>query len=81
MRKLNDKQTIKVNINDSNIKVIKGFDTLLFADNNIMAYCKLMDVLKDIEGSSFKLWVKGTKIFCCEDKDIFIKELVNFLSK
>jgi hypothetical protein len=80
MRKLNGKDVIKVNIKD-NIKVIKGFDTLLFTDNNVMSYPKLMDVLKDVEGSVFKLWVNGIKIFCFEDKDIFIKELVNFLSK
>lgn len=81
MRKLNDKQTVKVNIKDNNIQVIKGFDTLLFTDNNIMAYHKLLNVLKDVEGSVFKLWINGIKIFCFEDKDIFIKELVNFLSK
>lgn len=48
MRKLNDKQIVKVNIKDNNIQVIKGFDTLLFTDNNIMAYHKLINVLKRI---------------------------------
>lgn len=80
MRKLNDKQTIKVNI-DNNIKVIKGFDTLLFTDNNIMYYHKLMNVLKESDGSVFKLWVNGNKIFDFDDKDTFINELVKFMGK
>ena len=79
MRKLNDKQTIKVNIKDNNIKVIKGFDTLLFTDNNIMSYHKLMNVLKESDGSVFKLWVNGTKIFGFDNKDTFTKELVKFM--
>lgn len=78
MKKLNGKDVIKVNIKD-NIKVIKGFDTLLFTDNNVMSYHKLMNVLKDIEGSVFKLWVNDTKIFGFDNKDTFINELVKFM--
>lgn len=81
MRKLNDRQIVKVNIKDNNIQVIKGFDTLLFTDNNIMAYHKLINVLKGLEGSVFKLWVNGTKIFGFDNKDTFINELVKFMGE
>lgn len=73
-------ETVKVNIDNDKIKVIIGIDTLLFTKNNITAYPKLMEVLNEVEGSKFKVLFCGTKIIEIEDKNIFIEELVKFLS-
>lgn len=74
-------EVVKVNITDDHIKVIIGIDTLLFTKNNIMAYHKLMKVLGEVEGITFKLWVDNQKLFDIEDKEEFIKTIKEFLGK
>ena len=80
MQYYNELEDVKINIDNNKIKVIIGIDTLLFTKNNITAYPKLMDVSKEVEGSKFKVWVNGLKIFEIEDKETLIEELVKFLS-
>ena len=80
MQYFKELETVKINIDNDKIKVIIGIDILLFTKNNIKAYPKLMEVLNEVEGSKFKVWSCGTKIFEIEDKETLIKELVKFLS-
>ena len=80
MQYYNELEDVKINIDNNKIKVIIGIDTLLFTKNNITAYPKLMEVLNEVEGSKFKVWVNGLKIFEIEDKETLIEELVKFLS-
>jgi len=80
MQYYNELEAVKINIDNNKIKVIIGIDTLLFTKNNITAYPKLMEVLNEVEGSKFKVWVNGLKIFEIEDKETLIEELVKFLS-
>ena len=73
-------ETVKISIDNDKILVNIGIETLLFTKNNITAYPKLMKVLNDIEGLNYKVWFDRMKILDIKDKDVFIEELVKFLS-
>jgi len=80
MQYFDELETVKISIDNDKILVNIGIETLLFTKNNIMAYSKLMKVLNDIEGINYKVWFDRMKILDIKDKDVFIEELVNFLS-
>lgn len=80
MQYFDELETVKINIDNDKILVNIGIETLLFTKNNITAYPKLMKVLNDIEGINYKVWFDRLKILDIKDKDVFIEELVKFLS-
>lgn len=80
MQYFDELETVKISIDNDKILVNIGIETLLFTKNNIMAYPKLMKVLNDIEGINYKVWFDRMKILDIKDKDVFIEELVKFLS-
>lgn len=80
MQYFDELETVKISIDNDKILVNIGIEILLFTKNNIMAYPKLMEVLNDIEGINYKVWFDRMKILDIKDKDVFIEELVNFLS-
>ena len=80
MQYFDELETVKISIDNDKILVNIGIETLLFTKNNITAYPKLMKVLNDIEGINYKVWFDRMKILDIKDKDVFIEELVKFLS-
>ena len=80
MQYFDELETVKISIDNDKILVNIGIEILLFTKNNIMAYPKLMKVLNDIEGINYKVWFDRMKILDIKDKDVFIEELVKFLS-
>lgn len=68
-------KTLKVSISKSQVRVVNGKAFLLVTTNNINAYKKLWNALKEQEADEYILVHWGKKIARTNDKESFIRTL------
>lgn len=68
-------KTLKVSISKSQVRCVNGKAFLLVTTNNINAYKKLWNALKEQEADEYILVHWGKEIACTNDKESFIRTL------